>query len=142
MQQLQPSPSKDEVNHDSINTLARWRILCMKSARTMRCKIYMMERTTILSQMKTDKLKVINDNVSDLFNSCKCGSQFHKLLSNVTTTTLRTRSTQKKAKNHHRGAQNTNILKDSLQQHKHTNNLNPNMSTMQQHCEVDVIFIK
>ena len=77
------------------------RILCMKSARTMRCKIFMIERTTILQQMKPDKQMVINDN-SDLFNSCKCGSQFHKFFRNVTTTTLRTRSTQKKVKSSRR----------------------------------------
>ena len=57
----------------------------------------MIERTIILQQMKLDKRMVINDN-SDLFNSCKCGSQFHKFFRNVTTTTLRTRSTQKKVK--------------------------------------------
>ena len=70
------------------------RILCMKSARTLQCKICMVERTTILKKMDEDQGLVINDN-SDIFSSCKCGSQFHKFFRNVTTT-LRTRSSQKK----------------------------------------------
>ena len=50
-----------------------------------------------MQQMMIDKHKVINDN-SDIFSSCKCGSQFHKFFRNVTTTNLilKTRSTQKK----------------------------------------------
>ena len=70
------------------------RILCMKSVRTLQCKICMVERTTILKKMDEDQGLVINDN-SDIFSSCKCGSQFHKFFRNVTTT-LRTRSSQKK----------------------------------------------
>ena len=71
------------------------RTLCMKSARTMQCKICMVERITIMQQMKAEKRKVINDN-SDIFSSCKCKSQFHTFFRNVTTiSTLRTRSTQK-----------------------------------------------
>ena len=70
------------------------RILCMKSARTLNCKICMVERKRILLQMDTNKTLVINNN-SNIFSSCKCGSQFHKFFRNVTTT-LRTRSTQKK----------------------------------------------
>ena len=53
------------------------RIRCMKSARTARCKICMVERMEILHQIKTNKAQVINDN-SDIFSSCKCGSRFHK----------------------------------------------------------------
>ena len=37
----------------------------------------MIERKTILLQLATDKRNVINDN-SDVFSSCKYGSQFHK----------------------------------------------------------------
>ena len=62
------------------------RILCMKSARTLQCKICMMERITILRQMDEDKTMVINDN-PDIYSSCKCGSQFHKFFRKVTTDT-------------------------------------------------------
>ena len=47
------------------------RILCMKSARTLQCKICMVERTTILKKMDEDQGLVINDN-SDISSSCKC----------------------------------------------------------------------
>ena len=70
------------------------RILCMKSARTLNCKICMEERKTILAAMEAENTKVINDN-SDIFSSCKCGSKFHKFFQNVTTI-LRTRLKQKK----------------------------------------------
>ena len=53
------------------------RIQCMKSARTMRCKICMIERLEILHQIKENKALVINNN-SDIFSSCKCGARFHK----------------------------------------------------------------
>mmetsp|Transcript_19425 Transcript_19425/g.40981 ORF Transcript_19425/g.40981 Transcript_19425/m.40981 type:complete len:240 (-) Transcript_19425:181-900(-) len=70
------------------------RIRCMKTSRTIQCKICMMERKEILHRFRTDKTKIINDN-SDIFSSCKCGSAFHKFIRKITTT-LRTRSTQKK----------------------------------------------
>ena len=70
------------------------RIFCMKSARTLQCKICMVERTTILKKMDEDQGLATNNN-SDNVSSCKCGSQFHKFFRNVTTT-LRTRSSQKK----------------------------------------------
>ena len=46
-------------------------------------------------RLSTNKHLVINDN-SDIYSSCKCGSRFHKFTRTITTT-LRTRSTQKKA---------------------------------------------
>ncbi len=72
------------------------RIQCMKTSRTLQCKICMMERKEILHRFRTDRYKIINDN-SDIFSSCKCGSAFHKFFRTITTkTTLRTRSPQKK----------------------------------------------
>ena len=70
------------------------RIQCMKSSRTMQCKLCMVERTEILHRFRTDKSKIMNDN-SDIFASCKCNSRFHKF-ARVENTTLRTRMTQKK----------------------------------------------
>lgn len=46
---------------------------CMKSPRTMQCKICMVKRIEILKHLQTNKHKIINDN-SDIFSSCKCGS--------------------------------------------------------------------
>ena len=46
------------------------RIQCMKSAKTMNCKICMVERTEILHRMRTDKANIMNDN-SDIFAACK-----------------------------------------------------------------------
>ena len=54
-----------------------------------------MERKEILHRLKTNKHLVINDN-SDIYSSCKCGFRFHKFNRTITTT-LKTRSTQKKA---------------------------------------------
>ena len=54
-------------------------IRCMKSARTLQCKICMVERKEILSRFRTDRSKVINDN-SDIYSSCKCGAKFHKFI--------------------------------------------------------------
>ena len=71
------------------------RIRCMKSSWTLQCKICMVERKEILHRLKTNKHLVINDN-SDIYSSCKCGSRCHKFNRTITTT-LRTRSTQKKA---------------------------------------------
>jgi hypothetical protein len=70
------------------------RIRCMKSSRTMQCKICMVERKEILHRFKTDKSKIMNYN-SDIFSSCKCCSRFHKFC-RVTNPTLTTRMTQKK----------------------------------------------
>ena len=71
------------------------RILCMKSSRTLRCKICMTERKEILKRFEKTKNQVINDN-SDIFSSCKCGSRFHKFARILDTeTTLRMRPTQK-----------------------------------------------
>ncbi len=70
------------------------RIRCMKSSRTMQCRICMVERIEILDRFKHNKHKTINDN-SDIFSSCKCFSRFHKFTRKVTPA-LMTRMTQKK----------------------------------------------
>ena len=69
---------------------------CMKSVRTLQCKICMTERKEILSRFRTDRSKVMNEN-SDIYSSCKCGGRFHKFVRSITTT-LTTRMTQKKSK--------------------------------------------
>ena len=71
-------------------------IRCMKSSRTLQCKICMVERKEILSRFRADKNMIINDN-SDIYSSCKCGSKFHRF-SRTITTSLKTRMTQKKSK--------------------------------------------
>ena len=71
------------------------RIRCMKSSRTLQCKICMVKRKEILHRLKNVKSKVINDN-SDIYSSCKCGLRFHKFVPLTIESTLRTRSTQKK----------------------------------------------
>ena len=45
------------------------RIKCMKSAKTMVCKICMVERTEILHRMRTDKDNIMNEN-SDIHICC------------------------------------------------------------------------
>ncbi len=70
------------------------RLKCMKSAKTMNCKMCMVERKEILQRMKTNKHKLINDN-SDIFARCSCKCRFHKFF-RTDSTTLRTRLTQKK----------------------------------------------
>ena len=70
-------------------------IRCMKSSRTLQCKICMVERKEILSRFRSDKSKIINDN-SDIYSSCKCGSKFHKFVRTIPTT-LKKRLTQKKS---------------------------------------------
>ena len=69
------------------------RIRCMKSSRTLQCKICTVERKEILHRMQQDKNKVINDN-SDIYSSC--GSRFHKFGRTLEPETLRKRMTQKK----------------------------------------------
>ena len=54
-------------------------IRCMKSARTLQCKICMVERKKILSQFRTNRSKIMNDN-SNIYSSCKCGAKFHKFI--------------------------------------------------------------
>ena len=54
----------------------------------------MVERKEILSRMKTETHKLINDN-SDIFARCSCKCRFHKFFRNDSMT-LRTRLTQKK----------------------------------------------
>ena len=71
-------------------------IRCMKSARTLQCKICMTERKEILSRFRTDRSKNMNDN-SDIYSSCKCDGRFHKFVQPITTT-LMTCMTQKKSK--------------------------------------------
>ena len=66
----------------------------MKSAKTMNCKMCMVERKEILQRMKTNKHKLINDN-SDIFARCSCKCRFHKFF-RTDSTTLRTRLMQKK----------------------------------------------
>ena len=74
------------------------RIQCMKSARTSRCKLCMKERREILKRYQIERKLLINDN-SDIFSSCKCGAKFHKFIREVNLQeALRTRSTQKKVK--------------------------------------------
>ena len=74
------------------------RIQCMKSARTSRCKLCMKERREILERFQNGRKLLINDN-SDIFSSCKCGAKFHKFIREVNLQeALRTRSTQKKVK--------------------------------------------
>ena len=68
------------------------RIQCMKSSRTRECTICMVERKQIISSLRKDKYKVINDN-SDIYSPCKCSSKFHKFKHN-STMALRTRLTQ------------------------------------------------
>ena len=93
-------PNKNAVKawlKENVEPTILWqgdRIRCMKSSRTLQCKICMMERKEILKHFQEDKSSVINDN-SDIFSSCKCRSRFHKFFRNVETT-LRTRLTQKK----------------------------------------------
>jgi hypothetical protein len=54
------------------------RLNCMKSAKTMNCKMCMVERKEILQWMKTNKHKLINDN-SDIYAQCSCKKcRFHK----------------------------------------------------------------
>ena len=70
------------------------RIRCMKSARTLQCKICMMERKEILSRFRNEKTKIMNDN-SDIYSSCKCMSRFHTFTRTISPT-LKTRLAQKK----------------------------------------------
>ena len=73
------------------------RIQCMKTARTMQCKICMVERLEILERFQNNRKMLINDN-SDIFSSCKCRAKFHKFTPKVTIEALKTRATQKKVK--------------------------------------------
>ena len=73
------------------------RIQCMKSSRTMQCKICMVERMEILERFQNDRKMLINDN-SDIYSSCKCRAKFHKFTPKVTIEALKTRETQKKVK--------------------------------------------
>ena len=66
----------------------------MKSLRILRCNICMVEQKEILHCFRGNKGTIMNSN-SNIFSSCKCGSQFHKF-SRQDTTTLRMRMTQKK----------------------------------------------
>ena len=70
------------------------RIRCMKSPRTLQCKMCMVERKEILSRFRNNKSKIMNNN-SDIFSSCKCNSRFHKF-SRTVTKTLRKHLMQKK----------------------------------------------
>jgi hypothetical protein len=70
-------------------------ICCMKTARTLQCKICMTERKEILHRFRSDKTKIMNDN-SDIYSSCKCKGRFNKFGRNLHIDTLRTRSLQKK----------------------------------------------
>ena len=80
------------------------RILCMKSSRTWQCKICMMESAitiTIMRQMDENKSMANNDN-SDIYSSCKCGSQFHKFFQKFTTDTDNTFDAEKRQLKHKR----------------------------------------
>lgn len=89
---------RDEPNSNAVRKKLRkivipeilWqgdRIRSMKSARTMQCKICMVERKQILSRFKSNKTKIMNDN-SDIFSSCKCGCRFHKFARNIDPTLM------------------------------------------------------
>ena len=77
----------------SMHTQIIWkgdRIQCMKSSRTLRCKIYIVKRREILHCFREDK-GIMNDNSdiimndnSDISSSCMCDSQFHKFTQQVT----------------------------------------------------------
>ena len=72
-------------------------IQCMKSSRTMQCKICMVERMKILERFQNDRKMLINDN-SDIYSSCKCKEKFQKFTPKVTIEALKKRTTQKKVK--------------------------------------------
>ena len=61
------------------------RIQCMKSTRTMKCKLCMKERRIILDRFDEDKKKIINDR-SDIYSFCKCKSEFHEFFRTISTT--------------------------------------------------------
>ena len=61
------------------------RIKCMKSTRTMKCKLCMKERRIILDRFDEDKKKIINDR-SDIYSFCKCKSDFHEFFRTISTT--------------------------------------------------------
>lgn len=71
--------------------------------------------------MKLSKHKVINEDESNLFNSCKCGSQFHKLFCNVTTP-MRGRVQRWK-----KPYKTPEIQRLSFNNIKHTDNPNPKL---------------
>ena len=109
------------------------RILCMKSARTMRCNIYMMERTTILSQMKLYKRAKLST-TTQTCSTCRANvkvnaTSYFTMWQLVWPYTFNI---------------TTKNLKDSAsttyapQQSKNPKNL----STMQYHCKFDAFFIK
>ena len=58
----------------------------MKSARTLQCKICMVERKEILSRFRTNRSKIMNDN-SDIYSACKCGGKFHQFIRSDTKNT-------------------------------------------------------
>ena len=70
------------------------RLRCMKSARTLDCRICMAEREEILARMRANPDKVINDR-SEIFGSCNCRTNFYKL--SRLDPTLRTHLMQKKS---------------------------------------------
>ena len=61
------------------------RIKCMKSTRSMKCKLCMKERRIILDRFDQDKNQIINDR-SDIFSFCKCKSEFHEFFRTISTT--------------------------------------------------------
>ena len=72
---------------ENLKTKIIWQgdpIQCMKTSRTMQCKLCMKERREILARFDKDRNSIINDN-SDIFSSCKCKSSFHKFFRTVTT---------------------------------------------------------
>ena len=52
-------------------------IRCMKSTKTMQCKLCMMERREIFHIFRSDKSKIMNHN-SEIFGTCKCNPRFHQ----------------------------------------------------------------
>jgi hypothetical protein len=114
---------RDEPNSNAVRakmkeickTTILWqgdRIQCMKSSRTPQCTICMVERTEILSRMRTNRSKVINDN-SDIYASCKCRSRLHKF-NRMLEPTLRRRLTPKKVSSNRRSKQKRNRRKKSI----------------------------
>ena len=55
-----------------------YRISCMKTARTLQCKLCMVERKEIMHRMKRNRELCLNDK-SEIFSTCTCYCDFHCL---------------------------------------------------------------
>jgi hypothetical protein len=56
-------------------------ICCMKSTKTVQCKLCMIERREILHRFQPDKTKNMNHN-SEIFGAYKCNQRFHQFYRN------------------------------------------------------------